>query len=133
MTDIAIIENWPKFRAFITEFLQEHNLDQKNINKLIVSCEEVFTNICKYAYLNSKEIGNINIELSQNNNIIEIKFVDSGVKFDPTGVPMADVSIPVEKRKIGGLGLFIVRKFVDNIQYKYLNNCNILILTKNIK
>lgn len=132
MTDVAIIQNWPKFRDFIIEFLQKYNINQRDITRLLISCEEIFTNICKYAYSHSKKAGNINIELAQNNNIVEVKFVDSGVKFDPTGIPIADVTMPVHERKIGGLGLYIVRKFVDNIQYKYLNNCNILILTKKI-
>lgn len=132
MTDTAIIENWPKFREFIAFFLREKKVDQRNITRLLIACEEIFTNICKYAYSHFKKTGNISIELAQNNNIIEIIFVDSGIKFDPTNIPVADVTKPVYERKIGGLGLYIVRKFVDNIQYKYLNNCNILLLTKKI-
>lgn len=132
ITECAENKNWSKISLSITDFLKKNNLNNKNITEILIVCEEIFVNICKYSYINLNYIGDVNINIKYNFNDLEIKFVDSGVKFDPTLVCTPDINKSAKDRKIGGLGLYIVKKIVDNIQYKFIDNKNILILNKKI-
>ncbi len=132
ITELAQNKNWSKISLLITDFLKKNNLNNKNITEILIVCEEIFVNICKYSYIDLNYIGDVNINIKYNFDNLEIKFMDSGVKFDPTSVCAPDINKSAKDRRIGGLGLYIVKKSVDNIQYKFINNKNILVLNKKI-
>lgn len=95
--------------------------------------DEVLTNIIVYNKNNSNS-SIIEIELSKSNNQITATIRDSGTPFNPLeNLPSPpDLSSPIEDRPIGGLGVYFLEQYMDNVQYKHENNHNILTLTKHI-
>ena len=104
-------------------------VENKITMKLDVVVEEIFVNICHYAYEDS---GFADIEVSLNKNKLSITFMDEGVPFDPLKKDEPDISLPSDDREIGGLGIFMVKKMMDKVSYKYENNKNILTIEKKL-
>ena len=113
----AVKENLPNVIEFVTKLLGE-NADGKLVFELELICEEVFVNICNYAY--GENVGKAEIEVSKFSDCIVVKFIDSGKKFNP-----------LEKRSIGGLGIFMTKKLSDALSYERSNGKNIFTITKN--
>lgn len=99
-----------------------------NLNLVL---EELFTNIIFYGY-DDNEIHEINIEFSLVENILEIRIIDDGHEFNPLNFPEPDINASIDERKVGGLGIYFVRKFVDKMTYKRSDNKNIITLIKHI-
>jgi len=93
--------------------------------------EEAVSNVIFYAFDDEKE-HDIKIVISLENKILSIEIIDDGKPFDPTARKEPDVSLPAEDRPIGGLGIFLIRKMMDNVTYTRHNNLNTLTLLKNI-
>ena len=100
----AVKENLPNVIEFVTKMLGE-NADGKLVFELELICEEVFVNICNYAY--DQNIGKAEIEVSKLSDSIVVKFIDSGKKFNPLEIAEPNIHAPLEERSIGGLGIFI--------------------------
>lgn len=99
-----------------------------NINLVL---EEAVTNIISYAYP-SNEIQKINIEISINNSNLQIIITDQGIAFDPTSNAEPDIHLPAAERPIGGLGIFLITKIMDTVEYQRIDETNQLTLQKNI-
>ena len=99
---------------------------------LRLACEEVVMNITSYAYPDNEE-GFINVEIEKTGNRIVIRFKDGGEPFNPLEQNMPDTKLSWKLRRIGGLGIFLVMKKMDDIRYAYEDNMNILTLEKEIK
>jgi len=95
-----------------------------------VAIDEIFGNIAQYAY--SKEKGNVTVKINIENGFAEITFIDDGIPFKPLSLEDPDVSLDAEQRSIGGLGIFLVKKTMDKLEYERRDNKNILMLTKRI-
>ena len=97
-----------------------------------VSVEEIFVNIAHYAY--SDKIGEavIEVEIDDEPKTITITFIDSGVKYDPLAKPDPDVTLSAKDRKIGGLGIFMTKKFMDELSYEYRDGQNVFSMKKKI-
>lgn len=128
----AVKDNWSKVYEFVKNFMVSIGVSENLYTNLLVAVEEIFVNVSCYAYPNG--VGNISISLEYNkiSKIITIIFKDSGIPFDPTRKSQPDIKASPEKRKIGGLGIFMVKKISDTMEYSYLNNQNILSITKKI-
>ena len=113
----------------INEALEKHNPPMKSRLQLEMAIEELFVNICSYAY---PDEGDIVIQYCVEDNSLKVivNFIDNGIPFNPLEKEEPDLSLGVEEREIGGLGLTLVRKNVDSLDYKYENNYNILTLEK---
>lgn len=98
--------------------------------KIRLSIEEAVENIVRYAY----ERGDGWIEASTNNDgkSLEIVLKDAGKPFDPLDRPDPDLTLSVEERQIGGLGIYLCKQLMDGISYSYKDGCNILTMTKNV-
>lgn len=138
MNDTIIIpastENWRIVYDFLHQHLKRNSINHKELLHILLASEEIFVNISNYAY--KREKGNVIIKFGCSSSspiVIKIKFTDKGVEFDPTKVKKADVTLDFKQRKIGGLGLFIVYKVMNKVEYKYENSSNNLIITKIIK
>ena len=127
---IAEVKNYSALLKVLYDFCGKQNLDVKTTQKLELMVEEIFANISSYAY--GVEKGNIQIEISKAGSKIIVKFEDDGIKYNPLEKEDPDINIPVEKRKIGGLGIFMVKNTADDIKYEYKEKKNILTLTLNI-
>ena len=117
----------------IVSFLEESGADKKITYKIKVAIEEILTNVASYAYAPNTGDIDIKYRLLEDGNAIEITVEDSGVEFDPLKAQDPDTTLPLEERQIGGLGLFIVKKTMDEIKYERRNNKNILVMKKAIK
>lgn len=127
----ARINNLHKVQRFVESELEKNNCEKRIVTKISLAIEEVFVNISKYAYVNKDGNCTITIEYDKSSRI-KIIIEDSGIPFDPLEHKEPDITLPVNKRNIGGLGIMITKKTMDDVSYKYKNNKNILTLTKNI-
>ena len=123
-------ENLYQVMEFINEFLEKHDCQMKAQTQIDLSIEEVFVNIANYAYGEGE--GDCEIKLEFNGGIVKFTFIDSGMPFDPLAKADPDNTLSAADRQIGGLGIFLVKKNMDEVSYQYLDNKNILTLTKKI-
>ena len=124
------IENVAAVTDFIAEFSEALDCPMKVQFQLNVAIDEIFSNISHYAY--GDGIGDVTVsidETPEKRGIVMI-FSDSGMHYDPLEHEDPDVTLSVEKRAIGGLGLFIVKKTMDEVTYKFEDGKNILTLKK---
>ncbi len=129
----ASMENLPKVKSFVNEKLDMTETPKKVRMNIHLSVEEIFTNICSYAYKTGVGDVTIEIELNDNKDTISITFVDTGIPYNPIEKPAPVVKGGAGTRKIGGLGIFITKKLMDNMSYEYINNENRLTIMKCLK
>lgn len=127
----AKVSNLNQVTDFINSYLEENEASLKVINQLDIAIEELFVNICNYAYLDSEGEALINISIEDN--IASISLIDNGIPFNPLEASEPDINLPANQRRVGGLGIFMVKKMVDVLSYEYKNKQNILTLKKVIK
>lgn len=128
----ANVDNLYKVFSFIEQQLAGVNCDIKDQNRLLIAIEEIFINIAKYAYKDGNGSIKVQVSFSTNPDVITIVFIDSGIKYDPLAKEDPDIGLSVSERPIGGLGIYITKKFVDEVFYDYKNNQNILTIKKQI-
>ena len=114
--------------AFLEEELDKAEASPKLVVTLSVALEELFVNVAHYAYPDSK--GTARIEIDTSGDSVVIRLTDSGIPFDPLAKPDPDVTESAEKRKIGGLGIYMVKKSMDSISYQRQDGKNILTISK---
>ena len=125
------IQQIPQLADFIETIANEMRLDQGLAMSLNLALEEAVTNVILYAYPAGSD-GLVDIEAIMGKDILEFIISDSGVAFDPTAAPEADISLGVEDRPIGGLGIFLVRNIMDTVSYQRTDGKNILSMTKKL-
>lgn len=116
---------------FIEKIAEEKKLDETLAMNLNLALEEAVTNVILYAYPKGTD-GLVDIDAIVMEHSLEFIITDSGVPFDPTAAPEADITLSADERPIGGLGIFMVRKLMDEVHYQRLDNKNVLKMTKNI-
>ena len=116
---------------FVRDKLEENEANIKLIMTIPLAIEEIFVNVAHYAYKGAK--GDFEIDLAFKDDTVVITIEDSGVEFNPLAKEDPDIHLSAEDRKIGGLGIFMVKKIMDSVEYKRENDKNILTLTKKIK
>lgn len=124
----AVKENLENVTEFVTGQLGK-KADGKFRFEVELICEEVFINICNYAY--GENVGKAEIEVITLSGSIVIKFIDSGKEFNPLKKADPNINAPLEERNIGGLGIFMTKKLSDKLSYERLNGKNIFTITKN--
>ncbi|WP_035767165.1 ATP-binding protein [Butyrivibrio sp. NC2002] len=126
----AKVENLNEVLAFVDEQIEEVGCSMKIQMQIDVAVEEIFVNIAHYAY--SPETGNatIRVEIIKEPLSAVLTFIDNGVPYDPLAKEDPDVSLSAEERQIGGLGIFMVKKSMDDVEYEYKNGQNILRIKK---
>lgn len=131
---IAKIDELPNIISFIETELEKFEFSFKIITQFNLVVEELFVNVASYAY-KDKNDGKckISIEYNKEKQEVKLSMEDNGIKFNPLEKEDPDTTLSVEDRPIGGLGILLVKKNMDNIEYKYEDNKNILILSKNVK
>jgi len=133
MTQITIPANLERLHdvfEFVTGFMENKQISTEHQGKIKIAAEEVFVNIASYAYPSDE--GDVTVRLSMSSGSIAIEFRDSGIPYNPLTKPDPDTSLPIEERDIGGLGIYFAKKMMDNMEYRYENGENILIITKDL-
>jgi anti-sigma regulatory factor (Ser/Thr protein kinase) len=118
-----------RLAEIIEENENEFGLSPKSIYEINLSLDEIITNIISYAYTDSSE-HIINVTFYREDSYLKIAIDDDGVPFNPLEAKVPDLESPIEDCPIGGLGLHLVRKMMDDVSYRHDNNRNILTLTK---
>lgn len=126
------LENLDRISEFMTETMKHYSIhNTKDIYAVQLSVEEACTNIIKYAYSNKSDgVIVIRCNLSITGDKFIVNLVDWGKAFDPTIMPKPDTESSLNERKVGGLGIFFMRKFMDEIKYVRSKGKNLLILVK---
>ena len=106
--------------------------DPMVLNQIDLAVEEIFVNIAHYS---GSEEAEISADLSYSGDdkvLVRIVFCDSGIKFNPLAKADPDITLSAEERNIGGLGIFLTKKFMDSVEYEYKNGKNCLTILKTI-
>lgn len=126
----AKTERLPEVLSFIGAELESAACSMKSQMQLEVAVEELFVNIASYAY--APGTGDVEIGIRIEDGAAEIRFVDGGIPYDPVNRTDPDVNLPAEEREIGGLGILMVKKSVDEMRYAYRNGKNVLTIRKQL-
>ncbi len=100
--------------------------------QLRVAVDELFSNIVRYAYGPEEGPATIRVSVEEDPLRVVLTFIDRGKPYDPLSAEDPDVTLPARERKIGGLGIFMVRKTMDSVEYSYENGQNILTVRKHV-
>ena len=132
LTIAATTDNIETVTAFVNEQLEALNCSMRAQMQIDIAIDELFGNIAHYAY--NPEIGSatVRIEVLQEPLAVVITFIDKGVPYDPLSNADPDVTLSADERQIGGLGIYMVKKSMDEISYEYKNGQNILSIKKRI-
>ena len=125
------IQQIPQLAGFMEDVAREAKIDTGLSMSLNLALEEAVTNVILYAYPPGTD-GLVDIEAIIREERLDFTVTDSGVPFDPTSAPEADITLGIEEREIGGLGIHIVRKIMDKVSYERLEDKNILTMTKKL-
>ena len=131
LTIEAVSENIDLVTDFINEQLDEIDCPMKLQVKIDIAVDEIFGNIAHYAYAPNTGQVTVRVELTEEPSVI-ITFFDNGIPYDPTAKADPDITLSVEDREIGGLGIYMVKKSMDEVSYEYKDGQNILIIKKNL-
>ena len=128
----AKLSNLEEVLDFVNSHLSNVECPEKTRIQVDIAVEEILVNIAHYAY--NPEVGKatIRVEISEKPLTISLTFMDSGKPYDPLSRKDPDVSLSSEQRQIGGLGIYMVKKSMDEIQYSYRNGTNMLTFKKKL-
>jgi Anti-sigma regulatory factor (Ser/Thr protein kinase) len=125
------LEEMARLREAVVGFAQENSLSEDIVFTLDLCLEELVTNVIFYGYEDQKE-HLIDVSLNLVDGVLILQIIDDGKEFDPTDLPAPNLDIPLEERKIGGLGVHLVRNYVDSMEYKRDGRQNELIIRKKV-
>jgi len=126
----AKFEYLDEIREFVGDIARAGGFGDKDVYNIQLAADEAASNIIEHAY---EGVSNGVLELSceVRNDIITIIMVDHGESFDPSAIPLPDLKADLSDRKIGGLGIFLMRKLMDEVHYETKSNrSNVLTMTK---
>mgnify|MGYP002622144341 CR=1 FL=1 len=128
----ARLENLDKVNDFVNRAISEFDCSKKSVMQLGVIVEEIFVNIASYSY--PEYVGEVTVrtEIQKDPLAVTLLFIDSGVKYNPLEKEDPNLELSVDERQIGGLGIYLVKNMVEKISYDYIDEKNILTLTKNL-
>ncbi len=132
ITEVAKLENVDTGTEFVDEVLEEKECPLKVQMQLDVAIDEIFGNIAYYAYGKGSGNATIQIEMEDNPPKITLTFIDQGIPYNPLESKDPDITLDIEDREIGGLGIFLVKKTMDELSYEYVDGQNILTMKKEL-
>ena len=125
-------ESMQAVNNFIHSMLPE-NCDEMILNQIDLAVEEIFVNIAHYSGSEEAEISCGYHIGGDGSGLLTIIFKDKGKPFNPLAKPDPDLTLSAEERKIGGLGIFLTKKFMDSVEYEFVDKKNCLTIKKKIK
>ena len=118
--------------TFIQEKLESITCPKRTRMQMMLAVEEIFVNISSYAYHPEVGQAEVGVDIDGDPPTVTIRFLDQGRPFNPLEKPDADITLSAQEREIGGLGILLVKKIMDQVDYAYENGKNILIIKKEI-
>ncbi len=132
LTIPATVENIEKVTEFVNGQLEEINCPIKAKMQIDIAIDELFGNIAHYAYKPETGTATVRVEVTEAPISVIVTFIDHGIPYDPLKKDDPDVTLSAEERAIGGLGIFMVKKTMDEITYEYKDGQNILSIRKDL-
>ena len=126
----ADLQEVPRLNAFVEEACKSAGFDESVTLQINMAVEEAVVNVMKYAY-QPEQRGDITIEAASYDECLRFSIIDSGKPFDPTVQSEVDTTLPAMEKKVGGLGIHLIRQTMDSINYERMDNLNVLTLRKN--
>ncbi len=131
LTIDATVENIATVTEFVNAQLEQSGCPPKIQMQIDIAIDELFGNIAHYAYDPDVGPATVRVEVDEEPCVI-ITFIDNGVPYDPLGKEDPDITLSAEERGIGGLGVYMVKKSMDDVSYEYRDGQNILRIKKRI-
>ena len=128
----AALDQLDDVLGFVDGQLDEIACPMKSRMQVQIAVEEIFVNIASYAYQPGTGTADIRVETAEDPRSVTVTFKDRGVPYDPLAKEDPDISLSAEDRPIGGLGIFMTKKSMDEMNYEYKDGQNILTIKKNI-
>ena len=128
----AMIENMNTVTAFVDDFLDQIACPMKSRIQINIVIDEIFGNICHYAYKDSVGAVTVRVESGNTPKAVFLTFTDNGIPYNPLDTEDPDITLSSEERKIGGLVIYLVKKNMDEMKYEYVNQQNILWMEKRL-
>lgn len=128
----AEIEYQDKVMDFVDEQLEKASASVESIAKTNIVLDEIFSNICQYAYTSDKGTVSVHCCVGGHPAFVSLVFRDKGKPFNPLNKADPDITADIEDREIGNLGIFMVKKIMDSVEYEYKNGENVLTMTKRL-
>jgi serine/threonine-protein kinase RsbW len=126
----AKFEFLDEIREFVGNIARNGGFGEKDIYNIQLATDEAASNIIEHAYEGIKD-GVLDISCGMEADTIKIILIDYGFPFDPSTIPMPDLKADLSNRKIGGLGIYLMRKLMDDVQYEpRLDKSNVLTMIK---
>ena len=125
----AILANLEKMLDFTVNFAETRGFDKEIIGQIRLASEEAIVNVINHAYPGTEGTVAVSCDAAEGGGI-KIEITDEGIPFDPLSLPAPDTSLPMEQRRIGGLGIFMIRKIMNEVKYRRDNGRNVLTLVK---
>ena len=132
LTIEALTDNLQAVLDFVDTELEGADCPMKTQMQIDVAVEELFVNVAHYAYTPATGQARIDIEITEDPKKVMITITDSGIPFDPTAKTDPDVTLSAQERQIGGLGIYMVKKSMDSMDYRYEDGKNIVSITKTL-
>lgn len=126
------IEQVPKACSWVVQVAEEMGMGMRDVNQIELAVDEAVTNIIEHAYGNGEANKGIDIVVAADGTQLKVTIVDEGPQFDPLKMTDPDPTTSLEDRKIGGWGVFFIKKVMDSVDYQYAANRNHLIMIKNL-
>ena len=129
----ATDENLEAVNDFIHEQIKPFSCQSQTLFQIDLAVEEIYVNIAHYAYSPDKGTVQIDCSVEKTSDApakLTVSFTDRGKAFNPLAKPDPDITLSVEEREIGGLGIFLTKKYMDSVLYERKDNQNILTFTK---
>ena len=127
ITVVPSMETVSQVAEFMETEMEKFEVSPKISMKLLIAIDEIYSNIVRYSGATQATVSINKIE-----NTLKLQFKDNGIPYNPLDAKEPDITASAEDRSIGGLGIFMVKKMLDNVEYKNIDNCNVLTLTKNL-
>ena len=132
LTIEAATDNIETVTDFVLSELEKHNCPPKAQTQIAIVIDEQFGNIARYAYTPDMGDATVQLEIEDDPLSVIITFIDNGKPFNPLEHKNPDVTAPAEERGIGGLGIYLVKKTMNMVEYEYKDGQNVLSVKKDI-
>lgn len=113
----AKFEFLDEIREFVGQIARENGFGDKDVYNIQLATDEAASNVIEHAYVGRTD-GVLDLSCGMNKQGLVIALVDHGAPFDPSEVPLPDLQADLSDRKIGGLGIFLMRKLMDEVHYQ---------------
>ena len=132
ITVMAAVENLETVTAFVDGLLEQFGCPLRAQMQLDIAVDELFSNIAYYAYKPGTGSVTVQVEITEEPAAAILTFIDGGTPYDPLSHADPDTTLSAEERQLGGLGIFMVKKSMDEVTYQYMDGKNILKIKKNL-